>query len=120
VVAEELENGPSREMWMDLICHVISMFYFIVVSFVNIGADNVKAVSNPGRWGDIVELLVPELQKRGLYWEDYPAPGGTLRENMGNNPREPLLAEDHPGSKFKWNAHKKEEKAAVNDHQDCA
>ncbi|KAH6664853.1 luciferase-like domain-containing protein [Halenospora varia] len=30
----------------------------------------------------VVELLVPELQRRGVYWEDYPVPGGTLRENM--------------------------------------
>jgi hypothetical protein len=73
-------------------------------------------VSNPGSWEDIVELLVPELQKRGLYWDDYPAPGGTLRENMGNKFGKPLLADDHPGSKFKWNAENSNQKAAVNGH----
>ena len=62
------------------------------------------AVSNPGSWEDIVELLVPELQKRGLYWEDYPVPGGTLRENMRESVGQPRLADDHPGAKFRWNA----------------
>jgi hypothetical protein len=64
----------------------------------------IVAVINPESWQDVVELLVPELQKRGVYWPDYPAPGGTLRENMGCMPGYPHLADDHPGSKFKWNA----------------
>lgn len=71
------------------------------------------AVSNPGSWEDVVELLVPELQKRGLYWDEYPVPGGTLRENMSSKPGEPLLAADHPGSKFRWNAPKAEEVKAA-------
>lgn len=53
---------------------------------------------------DIVELLVPELQKRKLMWDDYHVPGGTFRENLHNVPSEPGLAPDHPGSRFKWNA----------------
>lgn len=71
------------------------------------------AVSNPGSWEDVVDLLVPELQRRGLYWDDYPVPGGTLRENMGNAPGKPFLAGDHPGSKFKWNAAKIDEQEAA-------
>jgi hypothetical protein len=51
-----------------------------------------------------VELLIPELQKRGIYWSDYPAPGGTARENVSNKPGQPLLAPDHPGAKVRWNA----------------
>lgn len=51
----------------------------------------------------MVELLVPELQRRGLYWDDYPVPGGTLRENMNNVPGKPFLSKDHPGSKIKLN-----------------
>jgi len=60
----------------------------------------VIAVSNPGSAEDIVELLVPELQRRGLYWLDYPAPGGTIRENVGNVPGKPFLSKDHPGAKI--------------------
>lgn len=51
-----------------------------------------------------MELLVPELQKRGVYWNDYPVPGGTLRENLSGKPGQPHLAPDHPGSKFKYSA----------------
>ncbi len=54
----------------------------------------------PGSAEDIVELLVPEVQRRGLYWLDYPAPWGTIRENVGNVPGEPFLSKDHPGAKI--------------------
>ena len=48
--------------------------------------------------------MIPELQKRGIYWSDYAAPGGTARENISNKPGEPLLAPEHPGAKLRWNA----------------
>jgi len=68
---------------------------------------------------DIVELLVPELQKRGLMWQDYHVPGGTFRENLHHVPGEPGLSPRHPGSKFKWNAPQtngKEEEVKTNGH----
>jgi len=69
---------------------------------------------------DIVELLVPELQKRVLMWQDYHVPGGTFRENLDHVPGEPGLSPRHPGRKFKWNAKAetdgKEEKAITNGH----
>jgi hypothetical protein len=54
-------------------------------------------------------LLVPELQKRGIYWNDYTAPGGTLRENVQSAPGESLLKATHPGAKVRWNAPKETE-----------
>ena len=65
-------------------------------------------VSNPGSFEDVVELLIPELQKRGIYWSDYVAPGGTARENISNKPGQPLLAPEHPGAKLRWTAPKPE------------
>lgn len=65
-----------------------------------IGAD----VTNPGSFEDVVELLIPELQKRGIYWNDYAVPGGTARENLYGKEGEKLLALEHPGAKFRWNA----------------
>lgn len=59
-------------------------------------------VSNPGSYEDVVELLVPELQKRGLMWDDYLVPGGTFRENLQNTPGQPHLGKDHPGYQYKW------------------
>jgi hypothetical protein len=61
-------------------------------------------VSNPGSFEDVVELLIPELQRRGIYWEDYAVPGGTARENLHCEPEEKLLAPEHPGAKLRWNA----------------
>ena len=63
-------------------------------------------VSNPDSYETAVELLVPELQRRGLMWEDYEAPGGTFRENLYGTAGEPYLPQHHPGSKFKWNSAK--------------
>ena len=46
---------------------------------------------------DAVELLVPELQKRGVYKKEYTK--GTLREKLfGEGPR---LADGHPGAAWR-------------------
>jgi hypothetical protein len=63
-------------------------------------------VSNPGSYTDVVELLVPELQKRGIYWNDYAEPGGTMRENFYANPGQWQLPDNHPSAQFRWNAPK--------------
>ncbi|CAK7237231.1 hypothetical protein SCUCBS95973_009890 [Sporothrix curviconia] len=60
---------------------------------------NVGSITNPGSWTDVVDLLVPELQRRGLYWLDYAVPGGTFRENLLGCK---TLRDDHYGSTFKW------------------
>jgi alkanesulfonate monooxygenase SsuD/methylene tetrahydromethanopterin reductase-like flavin-dependent oxidoreductase (luciferase family) len=60
---------------------------------------NVAYVSNPGSFEDIVDLLVPELRRRGLMWDDYDVPGGTFRENLLGTR---TLREDHFGSRFKY------------------
>src|ERR1700730_1136559 len=39
------------------------------------------ATSTPGAYDDAVRLLVPELQRRGLFQKEYA--GTTLRENLG-------------------------------------
>jgi len=39
------------------------------------------ATNMPGSYDDVVRLLVPELQRRGLFQQDYAGP--TLRENLG-------------------------------------
>ena len=58
-------------------------------------------MSNPGSFEDVVELLVPELQRRGVYWLHYP--GETFRENLQDKPGSPFTGPDHPSAKFKWN-----------------
>lgn len=70
---------------------------------------NVAYITNPGGCQDVVELLVPELQRRGLFWDDYAVPQGTFRENLYASPGEKALRADHYGSRFKWRAEEKEE-----------
>ncbi|KAN0105913.1 hypothetical protein V8E51_008789 [Hyaloscypha variabilis] len=65
---------------------------------------NMAYVSNPDSYETAVELLVPELQRRGLMWNDYTVLGGTFRENLYGIPGQTHLPDHHPGTKFKWNA----------------
>jgi len=71
----------------------------------------------PGTFTDVIELLIPELQRRGIFWNDYAVPGGTYRENLTETrgQREPL--EDHPAAAMIWRAPEKDEmKVTVNGH----
>ena len=51
--------------------------------FVKRGCDGfvVAATHVPGAYADFVRYVIPELQRRGLYHQDYT--GATLRENLG-------------------------------------
>ncbi|KAK7897211.1 hypothetical protein LTR67_005100 [Exophiala xenobiotica] len=62
---------------------------------------NLSVVVQPQGWIDIVELLVPELQRRGIYWNEYDVPEGTLRENVQGQGQS-HLREDHFGSTYKF------------------
>lgn len=64
---------------------------------------NFKFATMPGTFDDIVDLLVPELRRRGLFWQDYAVKGGTIREHLtgAGNVR---LPKDHPGSAYAWRA----------------
>lgn len=62
-----------------------------------------KFATIPGTFDDIIDLLVPELRRRGRFWDDYEVEGGTFRETMtgaGKN----RLPEDHPGAQYTWKA----------------
>jgi hypothetical protein len=61
-------------------------------------------VSKPDSYETPLELLVPELQRRGLMWNYYTAPGGTFGENLRGIPGQDHLPDHHLGTKFKWNA----------------
>ena len=55
---------------------------------------------------DHAKLLVPELKRRGIFWEPEDATDRTLREVcLGAEASQgPRLRDDHPGSRFKWTA----------------
>ncbi|RDW80983.1 hypothetical protein BP5796_05681 [Coleophoma crateriformis] len=62
---------------------------------------NLCAARFPESFEDVVTMLVPELQRRGIYWLDYVVPGGTLRENMSMEPGQARVPDEHPAAKYR-------------------
>ena len=56
----------------------------------------------PKTYEDVVEMLVPELQKRGIFWSDYKVPGGTYRENFNARPGQAHPLPTHPAAELIW------------------
>lgn len=71
------------------------------IDVADVDGFNIGLVTNPQSSHDIVELLIPELQKRGLFWKDYDVPGGTFRENLFG-PGQHKLRDDHYGHNFRF------------------
>lgn len=58
---------------------------------------NLASITHPGTFRDVVDLLVPELQRRGAYKTEYTE--GTLRHKLsGEGPRLPAR---HSGAKYR-------------------
>ena len=89
----------------------------------NTGIDgfNLAHLTNPGSFEDIIEHLIPELQRRGLFRTKVEKEGATAREVFLGSRR---LPEDHPGSQFKWRAgetipkYQRDDEAAIKDSAD--
>ena len=60
---------------------------------------NVTPVVQPGSHEDFVHLVVPELQRRGLFRKSYNA--ATLREHY-LGPGHVRTAEDHPSARHRF------------------
>ncbi|KAK8200658.1 hypothetical protein M8818_005973 [Zalaria obscura] len=60
---------------------------------------NLTHVVNPGSFEDIIDFVLPELQRRGLFRTKVRKEGATAREVFLGSPH---LLPDHPGSQFKW------------------
>ncbi|HWI22732.1 MAG TPA: LLM class flavin-dependent oxidoreductase [Baekduia sp.] len=65
------------------------------------GADgfNLGRVVSHETMSDFVEFVVPELQRRGRMWTDYPEGHNTLRGNTYDG--SPFVADWHPASEFR-------------------
>jgi hypothetical protein len=65
------------------------------------GADgfNLGRVVSHETMSDFVEFVVPELQRRGRMWTDYPEGQNTLRGNTYDG--SPFVADWHPASAFR-------------------
>ena len=74
------------------------------VEVADVDGFNFSYATNPGTFDDIIEFLLPELRARGLFWEDYAVPAGTLRENYLGVKGENRLPRGHPGARYVWKA----------------
>lgn len=76
--------------------------------------DNLQAYTLfPQSFKDIIELLLPELKKRGLFWDDYAVPEGTYRENFYRKDGQTGPLDEHVASTFRWKAGVSAEEAAI-------
>ncbi|KIW14971.1 hypothetical protein PV08_07758 [Exophiala spinifera] len=69
------------------------------VEVADIDGFNLNHVTNPGSFEDIIEYLLPELRKRGIFRNGVEQEGLTAREQFFGSAS---LLSDHPGSKYKW------------------
>ncbi|KIW95457.1 uncharacterized protein Z519_04041 [Cladophialophora bantiana CBS 173.52] len=72
------------------------------VDVADVDGFNIAYSVFPASFEDVVELLVPELQARGLFWDDYAVPGGTYRENFYGLEGQKGLPDEHVGSRYRW------------------
>lgn len=69
--------------------------------WVEVDRFNLAHIANPGSFEDIIDFVIPELQKRGLFRREIEKEGNTAREAyMGSK----WLLEDHPGRRFQLHA----------------
>ena len=74
------------------------------IEVADVDGFNLSYASIPETFRDIITLLIPELRRRGVFWNDYIVPGGTLRENYSARPGGNRLADSHPGAQYFWKA----------------
>jgi hypothetical protein len=74
---------------------------------------NISYALKPGTFIDVIELLLPELRRRGLFWEDYAVPGGTYRENLYRMKGQQGPLDEHVASKYRWKAGVEREDAVI-------
>ncbi|KAK4500229.1 hypothetical protein PRZ48_008416 [Zasmidium cellare] len=58
----------------------------------------------PSSFEDICNTLVPELQSRGVFHNEYEVPGGTYRENFYGKTGQKQPLDEHVASKYRWRA----------------
>ncbi|CCH43938.1 putative monooxygenase [Wickerhamomyces ciferrii] len=58
----------------------------------------------PQTFEDIVDLLIPELQERGLAQKEYAVDGGTYREQIYREKGHTFVPEDHYAYPLRWKA----------------
>jgi hypothetical protein len=58
----------------------------------------------PQSFHDVIELLLPELRSRGMFWDEYAVPSGTYRENFYATKGQKGPLDEHIASTYRWKA----------------
>ncbi|CAI6342134.1 unnamed protein product [Periconia digitata] len=74
---------------------------------------NIAYAIKPGTFVDVIELLIPELRSRGLFWDDYVVERGTYRENFYGKEGQKGTIEGHVAGSFRWKAGVAKEDAVI-------
>ncbi|KEZ45002.1 Dimethyl-sulfide monooxygenase [Scedosporium apiospermum] len=74
------------------------------INVADVDGFNFGYVLFPQSFKDIIELLLPELRKRGLFWDDYAVPQGTYRENFYGRAGQKYPIDEHAAAAFHWKA----------------
>lgn len=81
--------------------NIVSCFYALCKH----GLTDVQAYALfPQSFKDVIELLLPELKARGMFWDDYAVPGGTYRENFYSKKGQRGPLDEHVASTYRWKA----------------
>ncbi|ONH64715.1 Dimethyl-sulfide monooxygenase [Cyberlindnera fabianii] len=105
ITKKTLARHVSVKGTSDLVIGSLEQVVQRLIDYVEIGgADgfNFAPIVNPESYDDLFELVIPELRTRGLSWDDYPVPGGTLRENLNGVKGETHLSKSHPAHGYIW------------------
>jgi FMN-dependent oxidoreductase (nitrilotriacetate monooxygenase family) len=69
------------------------------IADADIDGFNLAYAVTPGTFVDFIDLVVPELRRRGRYWDDYDE-GRTLRERL-YGPGNARVRDDHPAARYR-------------------
>jgi hypothetical protein len=83
------------------------------VNEADVDGFNIAYALKPQTFIDVIELLLPELRKRGLFWDDYAVLGGTYRENFYQREGQSGPLPEHVGSSYRWKAGVEKEEAVI-------
>jgi alkanesulfonate monooxygenase SsuD/methylene tetrahydromethanopterin reductase-like flavin-dependent oxidoreductase (luciferase family) len=97
-IFESLANPRQDEFFVSGTPEQVADRLEEIIETTDVDGFNVIQYLSPGTFTDIVDLLVPELQHRGMYRTSYPE--GTLRERLFPGVG-PLLPETHPATRHR-------------------
>ncbi|KAH7130174.1 luciferase-like domain-containing protein [Dendryphion nanum] len=102
-IAEHVSIGGNGPVFVGTAAQVADGFQ-IWLDEAGVDGFNLAYALFPQSFKDVIELLLPELRSRGLYWDDYAVPGGTYRENFYGKKGQTGPLQEHVASTYRWRA----------------